>query len=355
VNQAVLHRLANICKDYYVIRTIDNLFIYAGAQQDWCVAAEGNYNSDRIRKFYGWIQGITQHAPKKLDPIIVKVMQEIVENESVSDDERNAINQILQELTTEEQDQGIQLEPLMATLVRFLVKDGLTLEAGVLTASEAYFEWHSRDQLQGVDCYGLVFAVPLGVFTHIQAKVKGIQEAFLKRIQVITRAIPDEHIESVLIVPKMLKDTEWRSKAIAYLNGQDVNNQGRVRSDNIAPYTHKGLLFRSQPEINLFEALRALGVTFAPLPVFIRGGEDYHRIEPDFIIVKEGVFAVLEVDGDTFHKESPAEAQNRTMMLENEGARIFHVQASECDTLERATVCAKRILQTIAKLKVASR
>jgi len=42
-----------------------------------------------------------------------------------------------------------------------------------------------------------------------------------------------------------------------------------------------GLLFRSQPEINLYRAFKALGITFAPLPVFIRGGETY----PTFRII----------------------------------------------------------------------
>lgn len=75
---------------------------------------------------------------------------------------------------------------------------------------------------------------------------------------------------------------------MAWLRGEGITNQGRVRSDNIAARAFDGLLFRSQPEINLYGALKAAGVSFAPLPVFVRGGHDYRRIEPDFIIVKDG-------------------------------------------------------------------
>lgn len=68
-----------------------------------------------------------------------------------------------------------------------------------------------------------------------------------------------------------------------------MTNQGRVRSKNVAPRERDGLLFRSQAEINLYLALKQVGVSFAPLPVFVRGGREYQRIEPDFIILKDGL------------------------------------------------------------------
>lgn len=111
------------------------------------------------------------------------------------------------------------------------------------------------------------------------------------------------------------------------------------------------LLFRSQPEINLYRALKAAGVSFAPLPVFVRGGKDYRRIEPDFIIVKDGMVSVIEVDGDTVHQESPAEAHARTTMLVHEGAHVERVKASACETLEKAMECAERILESLAKVR----
>ncbi len=67
----------------------------------------------------------------------------------------------------------------------------------------------------------------------------------------------------------------------------------------------------SAPEIELYRALKAIGVTFAPLPVFVRGGKQYKRIEPDFVIIKDGIVMIVEVDGVAFHNESPQEAHER--------------------------------------------
>jgi hypothetical protein len=84
-------------------------------------------------------------------------------------------------------------------------------------------------------------------------------------------------------------------------------------------------LFRSPPEIHLYKALKQQGVSFAPLPVFIKGGKSYQRIEPDFFIIMNGVMMVVEVDGDTVHQETPAEAHDRTTMLLHEGVDFCQV------------------------------
>jgi hypothetical protein len=124
-----------------------------------------------------------------------------------------------------------------------------------------------------------------------------------------------------------------------------------VRSDNIAARQCDGLLFRSDEEINLYKALKAAGVSFTPLPVFIRGGREYRRIEPDFVLITGGMVSVIEVDGDTVHQESPVEAHARTTMLVHEGAHVERVRASDCSTPDGAEVCAKRILASLAKVR----
>lgn len=101
----------------------------------------------------------------------------------------------------------------------------------------------------------------------------------------------------------------------------------------------------------MYRALKSIGVSFAPLPVFVRGGTDYQRLEPDFIVVYQGVIAVVEVDGDTVHTETPAEAHARTSALQHEGIVIERVKASDCDTLEKAAKTADALLQDLSKLK----
>jgi hypothetical protein len=118
-----------------------------------------------------------------------------------------------------------------------------------------------------------------------------------------------------------------------------TNNQGRVRSDNVAPYEEDGLRFRSLPEVYFYRALKRLEVTFAPLAVFVRGGDEQRRIEPDFIIYRDGLLLAVEIDGPQ-HNEAPAEIARRTAMFTVEGAVVEHVTADDCgtETLARATV-----------------
>jgi very-short-patch-repair endonuclease len=109
------------------------------------------------------------------------------------------------------------------------------------------------------------------------------------------------------------------------------------------------LLFRSEPEIHLYRAFKAAGVTFAPLPVFLRGGQNYSRLEPDFVLLKDGVLMVVEVDGDTYHREFPVEAHARLAPLDREGAKIERIRAEECSTPENAKGCAEHLLKILEK------
>jgi hypothetical protein len=81
------------------------------------------------------------------------------------------------------------------------------------------------------------------------------------------------------------------------------------------------------------------------------GGNPFRRIEPDFVILKDGIVMVVEVDVDTVHRESPREAHDPVAaMLLHEEAHVERVNAKDCDTLEKAKACAARILAVIEKL-----
>lgn len=60
---------------------------------------------------------------------------------------------------------------------------------------------------------------------------------------------------------------------------------------------------------------------------------------------------IVEIDGDTVHIETPAEAHARTTMLLHEGVYFERLKASECDTYESAVACTKRILSIIERHK----
>jgi hypothetical protein len=113
------------------------------------------------------------------------------------------------------------------------------------------------------------------------------------------------------------------------VHASTVNNQGRGHSQNIAQLEHGGLLFRSPAEIQLFKALLKAGYLMAPLPVFVQlANSEYKRCEPDFILVKYGLWAVVEVDGVGWHKETPAQAVSRLEGFTDQSVRVIRVPAS---------------------------
>ncbi|RAA18466.1 hypothetical protein [Ralstonia pseudosolanacearum] len=246
----------------------------------------------------------------------------------------------------------VALEATLGTLARLFAAEGAAQEVAVLTYStpeiveSQYDGWNG-----GTTYYGLVLHAPLNLYPQIEAQKEKIESAIQKKFEVIANNAPNDILSSVTISPAIVEDPQWREKAAVWLTGAKVSNQGRVRSDNVAPLSVDGLIFRSQPEIHLYRAFKSMGISFAPLPVFIRGGAEYKRIEPDFVVVHAGLVMVVEVDGDTVHQETPAEAHARTTMLLHEGVHFERVNASECDSSLKAKATAERLAAILSKLQ----
>ncbi|MBU9435689.1 hypothetical protein KTE91_11295 [Burkholderia multivorans] len=244
------------------------------------------------------------------------------------------------------------LEPLLASVSRQFAFDGAANEVAVIVAATPKIEETSYDNWNGGTYgYTLTLEVPAHVYAQIKQSLTQLEKAIASKIDEFLRGSSNQVLNGVVIAPEVVGDDRWRDKARTWLAGDGVTNQGRVRSDNIAPHRLDGLLFRSKPEMLLYEALKSLGIPFAPLPVFLRGGKQYRRIEPDFVVVKQGIVLQVEVDGDTVHTESPADAHARSAMLAHEGVYVERVKASECDTPERAAICAQTIMAAIDRYK----
>ncbi len=241
------------------------------------------------------------------------------------------------------------IEALLATSARQFALEGSVREVAILANAEYNLDWCEEEF--NVEIYNLYLQVPGWLYSQISDNIDVCENIILDKARKLLKPYPNDGLANVSISPILSADEEWREKANNWLTGKGVNNQGRVRSDNIPSRKVDGLLFRSENEVLFYKALKSLGVSFAPLPVFIRGGEKYRRIEPDFVIVRNGVVLVVEIDGDTVHHETPAEAHDRTTMLAHEGVHIERIRASECQTQEQALACAKRILQVLDKIK----
>jgi hypothetical protein len=191
----------------------------------------------------------------------------------------------------------VGLDEFIAALARIFAHRGNAAAVAVLSEGNATPRRKWTDRESGLEHYDAWLNVPQAVFNSVVNRIYALEKELLSQAEVLMRGDPGVVLENFVIYPQTVGDPDWRAKAKAWLRGQGVTNQGRVRSDNIAPYEKDGLLFRSKPEMNLYEALKTRGITFAPLPVFLRGGDNCRRIEPDFVIFQSGKVIVIEIDG----------------------------------------------------------
>lgn len=246
------------------------------------------------------------------------------------------------------------LEGLSNTLAHLFAQQGNTSAVAVLALAQPTLEFVSHDNWDGgTDYHRLVLAVPKTLYAQLGEERIQLEQTILKQVEEIFGTQQYQILNTVKITVQLTSTDKWREKAAEWIAGKGVTNQGRAHSNNIASRECDGLLFRSVPEINLYKGLKSLGVPFAPLPVFLKGGNNYTRIEPDFIVIHNGVVLHVEVDGDTFHHENPAAAHARTSLLSHEGVFVERVPATECDTEEKAALCAKKLVEILNKHKSA--
>ena len=243
-----------------------------------------------------------------------------------------------------------ELDKFLAALASLFVHKGSSQEVAVLTFGQATCETEYSNWDGGTEIYTITLEVSQSLYNQVSDHREAIEKSLRDESAQLMRRYPRTSLGGFVVALEMRDDPEWRSKAGRWLSGQEITNQGRVRSDSVAPCQADGLLFRSQPEIHLYRALKGRGIPFAPLPVFIRGGESYRRVEPDFVVFHQGRVMVLELDGQQFHHETPAEAHERLTLLHHEGAHIERINASECDTPEKAETCATQIVSLLKRL-----
>jgi hypothetical protein len=250
-----------------------------------------------------------------------------------------------------------KLDAILATAARLLVRQQQITAASILANARPKLEYlypqEHRDfgiVVDTSDYWRLDLAIPADVYFTLEQR-SDLERAIDGALGTATEPVSDSDFIKCRIVTSLEEDPDWRHKTRQFISGEGITNQGRVRSDNIAARQHEGLLFRSRPEILFYDALKKAGIPFAPLSVVLSGGIRYNRIEPDFIIYKDGIMMIVEIDGDLYHLETPAAAHARLKFLLDEGAKLERVTASECDTPEQAREVVARVIATIDKLR----
>lgn len=243
------------------------------------------------------------------------------------------------------------IDDFLASVVEALKTSGDA--RAIATLVEGQCEAVVWDSDFGICAWRLFIALPVQLFYAMSEEERAATQASIESAgSPFFVATPADALQAVVITPKVQQATEnWRDDAIRFVKGEGVTNQGRVRSDNIASKQHRGLLFRSKPEITLFGALTRAKLAVAPLPVFVRIGKAYNRLEPDFVVVYKGLTFVVEVDGDTYHRELPAEADKRLIPLTYEGVEVRRIKASELETDASADLVVRELIEFMAHRK----
>jgi len=247
--------------------------------------------------------------------------------------------------------QPFATEDLIASAVEALKVKGDARGIAVLVAGKCHLEQWNRDF--GIDFWRLVVALPVPLYYAISEEDRTATEAVIKEVVgPFFSTMPDDALECVALTPLVTQAADgWREAALRFVKGEGVTNQGRVRSDNIASKQHQGLLFRSKAEIVLFQALTRAKLAVAPLPVFVRIGKAYNRLEPDFVVVYKGLTFVVEVDGDTYHRELPADADKRLVPLTYEGVEVRRIRAADLETDQAADAAVRDLIEFMARRK----
>ncbi|GMQ59812.1 hypothetical protein AN1V17_42120 [Vallitalea sediminicola] len=241
---------------------------------------------------------------------------------------------------------------ILSTIARMFAVEGETKIVALLSTCDSKLSLYDTDSYnyESFYYYCLDIMIDLKLYSQLKNELNSIINKINGKINSLV-LVENCSISNIRISPKLVDDDKWQEKARDWINGKGITNQGRVRSDNIASRQCDGLLFRSQTEIRFYKALKSSGISFAPLPVFLRGGKEYKRIEPDFFLFKDGVALIVEVDGDTIHTETPTEAHYRTVMLTHEGVHIERIKASELANDTMANEAVKRFINLMDKHK----
>lgn len=88
------------------------------------------------------------------------------------------------------------------------------------------------------------------------------------------------------------------------------------------PHEWDGLHFRSYAELRIAEALRKAGVLFFSNArcLFPEGQDSKAFREADFLVMADGRWGVLEVDGRRWHQDSAADDHHRDRLFKRHGA-----------------------------------
>jgi hypothetical protein len=243
------------------------------------------------------------------------------------------------------------LEELVAATAKMLLHQDHMTEASLVTHSRVSI--HAGDSNNYGDIWLIWFHLPVDVYSGLDGRGSIEQTIDRAMDEVVDSMFPDDRVRAFIKMDTKLDYHEdWRREMAQILSGETISNQGRVRSTNVATIQHDGLLFRSEPEVMFYRAAKKKGLVIAPLPVFLQGGANYSRAEPDFVVIRNGITLIVELDGRRVHRESPLDAQKRLAFLKHQGIETHRITANDCLTEENAAKCVNEVIGVIDQMRI---
>lgn len=218
----------------------------------------------------------------------------------------------------------------LASMARFFIEGDEKEEARLLLASTV--ESIEEEDHQGYESwYGLTltFYGPRRLYDLLTDESTNLRKAF----QHASEAMAPPKYDTVTIKARasvvVPNSTDWRNELLAVLDGRDVDNQAIGFK---ATKTYEGLRFRSESEVRVAQALDRAGVMYVPNCRSRIGSLERRRnVEADFLVMVDGKWGVLEVDGEQWHAGLAARDHERDRPFHFHGAKIVQrFDAGEC-------------------------
>lgn len=132
---------------------------------------------------------------------------------------------------------------------------------------------------------------------------------------------------------EIIVNIKWANKLIEYFNYLIKESLSIVQVTNDGTFTWNNLIFLSEAEVKIAQALERKGVLYfanATCRVKNRNGDIVTK-KPDFLVYYKGKSRIFEVDGSQFHTNRKDDYE-RDRIFDKQGLITTRFTASECFT-----------------------
>lgn len=127
VSTGLKQKIAVLCKDYYTIRTIDDLFMFSGCEEEWRLDLPEEHESMRMDRVFQWFVGIENYAQDKEISIVEKLCKFLITNDDIHKDDKEQLEILLKSEHISYQTKNLDLDnlhPKVREIAGKLFQDG---------------------------------------------------------------------------------------------------------------------------------------------------------------------------------------------------------------------------------------